>query len=236
MPVESANESVSSELEIPHPRGIVVLIRVLLLYILLFLFIGFFCKVAVENFIDYRHSSKVILACSAFWLLLVGFVIIEPIREIGLRQLFMSFLGSLSQDHFTQLVEPNEGKKQIVFGFRLLGQAFHFLAIETDGINEITWWTGQATALAGKDMNDWHVTVWFRKDSICKGRMWDISSISSRENNSLYIIGPSGPRSTIEIFGNQILDLCRRAGLEFEANDSNTRFKVRRSCPDADNA
>jgi len=212
----------------PHPRGVWVLLRVLLLYVLLFLFIGFFCKTAAENLIDHRHSSTTVLICSAFWLLLVGFLVIEPIREVGLRQVIWNVLGSLSQDHFAQLAEPREGQKQLLFGFRLLGKTFHSLVIEANGINRIDWGTGQASALAGRDMNDWHVTIWFRVDSICKGRTWDMSSMAAKDKATLYIIGPMGPRPNIEIFGHQFLDLCRRAGLEFEANESNTKFKVRR--------
>jgi hypothetical protein len=233
MGAESDNDVASDQLIIPGPRGTAVLIRTLLLYALLILFMGFFCKAAIGNFIDYRHSSKVTLLCSAVWLLLAGFMLIEPIHEVGLRQLLINVLGSLSQDHFARLAEPHEERKWLIFGFRLLGKTFHFLVIETSGIKKIDWSTGQATALAGRDMNDWQVTIWFRNDSICEGRTWDISF--DRDETTLYLIGPSGPRSETNIFGQQFLDLCRRAGLEFESAESQTLFKVRRPCPNHDN-
>ncbi len=206
-----------ARMDIPCPSGVVA-------FVVSFSFLGFFVAVAVSNLVDYESVPRYAIILSVLWLLIVATVITLGIGDDGgLRLFVIDRLGNFSADQFVEIIPRHGDDLMVRFGFKLLGRDFNHLQIRRAELASVAWSSGQATSLAGHDMNDWHVTVWYT----CKGsRRW-VSDSSYREE-APHGVGPAGPKHEAAALGASLVDFFRSAGIELHPTKNECEFTTRK--------
>jgi hypothetical protein len=194
-------------------------------FTIVFALIGFFCWRAIDNLIDFHHSGILPLLASAAWLSLVALILWGCMHTAGPRQFFVDLLGHFSREKFLDLFPLRNGTPGIGFGFRLLGLTFYHFIAQLDGLIEVHWSTGQGSYFARKDINDWDVAIWLRRDSLRGTRSWNMG----RDPTEVYLLGFCWSRQGIEPFGLQVVEFFRQAGIEFTPSEDGKKFKVHRA-------
>jgi hypothetical protein len=165
---------------------------------------------SVASLIRFDRMPVVTIVCASVWLGLVICHLVAGVREEkGTRQFLVNRLGSFSRDQFVDVSERDGSELVLGFGFRLFGRRFYYGGIPFMNITSVEWNPGQATDLAGEDMHDWTVAVWYVPEPPAQPRF----AGRPRPDEDLRILGSSGPRSSTESFGLALVDLLAQAGL-----------------------
>ena len=107
------------------------------------------------------------------------------------------------------------------FGFTLLGRDFDRLQIRRATLTSVQWSSGQATSLAGHDMNDWSVAV-------CYDRKGAKGTIVSDYHEDVEVVGPDGPKHEAAALGASLADFFRSAGIELHPMKNKCGFTTRK--------
>ncbi len=185
----------------------------------------FFVAVAISNLVDYEFVPLYAIILSVFWLLIVATAITMGIGDSGgLRLFIMHRLGNFSADQFVEIIPQHGDDLMVRFGFKLLGRDFNQLQIRRAELASVKWNSGQATSLAGHDMNDWHVAVWYK----CRGaKRWRASGLSYTEE-AVCLVGPDGPKHEAAALGASLVDFFRSAGIELHPTKNECEFATRK--------
>ena len=189
----------STALVIPKPRGEIIGAYVVAGFVTVFV------VVAISNLFQ-----GIAWLPSTLWLGIVVLVIASNCRHKGLKRYLVNFLGSLSERHFADTVILEDGQISVRFGFVSLSHHLFYQTIPIARIESVEWHTGQATSLAGRDMNDWHVAIWFDHGDAAKSerqRKWH-----RKPDQDVYIVGPSLKKERTAAFGQEVLRFLRDAG------------------------
>jgi hypothetical protein len=141
--------------------------------------------------------------------------------EGGLRVFFVNRLGNLSDHQFVEIIPQHGDDLMVRFGFTLLGRDFDRLQIRRATLTSIQWSSGQATSLAGHDMNDWSVVVRHNR----KGPR---GTIVSDHHEDVEIVGPDGPKHEAAALGTSLVDFFRSAGIELHPMKNKCGFTTRK--------
>lgn len=131
--------------------------------------------------------------------------------EGGPPRYLITYFCRYSREHFADSVSGNYGLAVIRFGYRLFGLRLYYQKLAVHKIESVEWSTGQATHMAGRDMNDWTVGIWYDHDdprNSIKGRKlqrW-------KPDQDICIVGPSGPKAHSESQGQALLGFLKRQG------------------------
>ena len=213
-----------AELRVPH-RGSAIFATIG--YSLVFIF----TVVAACNLVFMQYISIVATIASVLWLLLVTWFVVENIRdEGGIRHYIINRLGTYSGQQFVRAT-PEHDAETISFGYLMFGRFLSYLIVDVNAISSINWSSGQATAMAGRDMNDWHVVLWYYHPEGPQRKPFP----GVREEE-IYIIGDSCPRAIVEAFGRQLVEFLNGVGVELtpgrddrEFNTFSRRFAIEQS-------
>ena len=152
------------------------------------------------------------LVASLLWLFLVAFFTLQSCKDAGgLRRYALDIVAGVCGRLFAEInTTPPEA---LELGVYLLGRRFVQQTIPLDSIESVEWNTGQATSMAGHDMNDWHVWIWFAHNDPAESqkrrkRGWQ------KAEQSLYGVGPSGPKAETEALGLSLVAFLRAAGAD----------------------
>lgn len=215
-------KSIDTEMEIPKEGGIPGLT---VCYSIVVVFVGF----AIFN-LSHPYSTPLVgLIASGMWLVIVSAVSVSRcIDEGGPYQFLVNRLGRFAAKQFVQIAPPDGKDTSVVcFGYRIRGRRFYYLKIPIDGIISVYWNTGQASSMAGRDMNDWSVALWY--DTI---RVKTKSGASPpRKPQAVYIVGPSGPKEGIETFGLSFVGFLGNAGAMFSQTEDRREFLIISALP-----
>jgi hypothetical protein len=202
-----------AELPIPHPAGAV---WVTVGYLLVLLFV----VIATGNLFYARHIPLSATIASLLWLSLVGFVTLLNLRDEGVEQYVVNRLGTYSRRHYVRAT-PSIGKaKSISIGYQLFGRDFSYLNVDADAISSVDWNSGQATSMAGRDMNDWHVALWHRHPQGPQRTPF----FPGARDDEIFIFGRIGPRPMAEAFGKQLVEFLITAGVELTPGTNGREF------------
>lgn len=183
-------------------------------------FVGGFVALAVGNLADYRHTPLIGIVASVLWLALVTFVLVVGVWAAGgIIPSAVACLGLLSRRDFAD-VSRDDKRVVIGFGYELFGRRFYYLRIDREQVTSVVMNTGQASAFAGRDMNDWSVVLWYR----VPGRVPPFPHF--RDDEEVYIVGPARARErTAELF-QAFVAFLRAAGVVLHPTDRDTEFRV----------
>lgn len=164
-------------------------------------------------------SQGTAIVASCLWLAIVGVGVWTACADAkGIRNFTADRLATLSRRRFARVAGH-----EIEFTARLFGMHILQKRIDCERIRSVEWSPGQATSLAGRDMNDWSVCLWYdHQDKLAteKRRKW-----SKRPEQDVYTVGPSRRRDDTAAFGNQFVGFLRRAGVALSQIDRNS-FEV----------
>lgn len=188
--------------------------------VVLALFVSFFTALAIWNLVTYSNTPLFGVVAAVLWLALVLFVSYVGIYESSVRELVIACLGEFSLCHFVEAVREDE-RIVIVFGYELFRRRFYYLRVERSHIVSVDMQTGQATALAHRDMNDWHVTLWYRDPSAAPRK-----PIAGLREEELYIVGPHRAKAWITEFFGQFVAFLRSAGVELNPTEKENELRA----------
>ena len=112
--------------------------------------------------------------------------------------------------HFAEISAQALSSREVGFGYELFGRRFLKQAIRVDRIETVEWRTGQATDVAGRDMNDWHVFVCYDHCDPAKSekrRKW-----AKKPDQDVYVLGLSTRKEKIEALGMELVAFLQAAG------------------------
>ena len=101
--------------------------------------------------------------------------------------------------------------KQIQFGFDLFGHRFVQKLIPIESVESVEWSSGQATHMAGRDMDDWSVFLWFYLDDP-KGKGKE--RFPAKAGQGLYVVGPSRSKGQTAALGMSFVDFLRASSAD----------------------
>jgi hypothetical protein len=197
------------QMKIPKPRSEI------LASVLITAFVAFFVALSVVNLM--RRDAMI---PSAIWLLLVTAVIFTGCRVEGTRTVLRGFLGSFASTQFVERAAGEGQRAEVCFGYRLFGHRFFHLRLPIDKIRSVEWHTGQSSSLAGRDMNDWLVALWFDQDDPAKR-----VEGTRKPDQDVYIVGPSGKREETAAFGLRFVEFLRESGVPLVLGMDDSTFE-----------
>jgi hypothetical protein len=201
----------SQEMTIPKSRGEVIVLFVITIIVVLSV-----CLALVNIF------SRVAMIASFIWLAFITMVLWKPIRQAGsFRRFLADCLGALLGRNFVEVASLNVPTKEIRFGYELFGHRFIQRSVAIDKIESIEWKTGQATDMAGRDMNDWRICLWFDHGDPVKSekkRKW------RKPDQDIYIVSPARRKKNTETLGLSFVAFLRAAGAQLSPGEKSSYF------------
>jgi hypothetical protein len=184
--------------------------------------VGFFVAAAVFDLVNVRSMPLLAILASIAWLSLVMLILTASAQRAGgMRQYVVNRLGDFSKKQFVKADNSGSGPAILFFGYDMLGRELYYFKLDTRSVVSVEWSTGQATAQAGRDMNDWHVALWYRHPDGPPHPPYP-----GLRDERVYIVGPSGRRQTIEAFGRSFVAFLRDTGVQLASGAASTEFRV----------
>ncbi|MFN0125626.1 MAG: hypothetical protein ACKV19_02940 [Verrucomicrobiales bacterium] len=179
--------------------------------------IVFFAWLAILNL-----TNRVAVVPSVLWLAIVASIVWNGCREAGgisryLTDLLADFAGRHFVIHSVDLHPPS----RIRFGYELLGRRFYQLEVDIARIESVEWSPGQATSLAGRDMQDWSVVLWFDHGDPEKSKK---DRTVRKPNRSLHVVGPARPQEVTAAFAMEFVHFLQNAGARLTQSPSENAF------------
>jgi hypothetical protein len=157
--------------------------------------------------------------CPSFcYLILMAFFQWNSSRG-GIYSYLLGLLGKLAGQPF---VEIHEGY-WLCLGFKLGSHRFIQKSVLLEHIESVEWSTGQASSMAGMDMDDWHICLWFDHHDPEKAKR-----DSRKPNQDILLIGPASARSQTEPLALALVAFLQKAGADLIPTENPTLF-IRRS-------
>jgi hypothetical protein len=185
-------------------------------------FVALSSACAVSNLIHPPADWRFAVAggcASVLWLALIAFVLVLGVWQTGLSGSVVGLLGMFSRRHFAD-ARPTDDGTVIGFGYQLFGRRFYYLR---EQITSLDVSTGQATAHAGRDMNDWSVALWYLPEAGPTHGPWP-----GGRNDEVYIVGPARGRADAIEWLAEVVAFLRAAGVNLEPGEDDTEFRHRR--------
>ncbi len=179
-------------------------------------FLLFFALLGVYNLFTWTAVIP-----SVLWLVLVAAVLFGFIKERGASRFITDILGTFSRTQFAKTVSHGGNQTGIQFGYRILGHARHYLTIPIDKIDHVNWSTGQASSMAGRDVDDWSVALWFEHDDPVKAEQ---QKHFRNPDLDIYIVGPTGKKEEIAAFGRNLVEYLRESGASLIPGENDCTF------------
>jgi hypothetical protein len=165
---------------------------------------------------------RVALIASLLWLVFIISMFRSAAKAAGgWNKLLIDIGGILLGRDFVEAGSPDLSMSGIRFGYELFGRRFIQQSIAVDKIESISWSTGQATQLAGRDANDWQVCLWYDHGDPVKSekkKKW------RKPDQDIRVIGPARRKKVTEKFGLALIDFFRDSGARLVQGESTASF------------
>lgn len=214
---DSPEQTMIARMELP-PNGNAIVGRLFVLGFYAFVLVP--AALAGYHLVHLKSTPLLSVVASVLWLSFVGLIVTGSVREDGVRQFLVNRLGDFSNRSFIEVVAQADQSQRICFGYVMFRRDFHDFEIEARALSSVEWSTGQATALAGEDMDDWHVTFWYHHPKGPQPRVFP-----GMRPDEPHCWGPSGSQGVIEAFGLSLVRFLQQAGIELEPTDDPTKFR-----------
>ena len=189
----------------PRSRGEMIWVSVLTLIVVVFSMLSVYDLVTQEAII-----------APLLWICFVALIIWQGARTEGDYLKFaISVAAVFVGKEFVEVTSLGDNSPEIRFCIQIFGRRSNQWSLSSEKLVSVEWSSGQATQMAGRDMNDWHVFIWFNDD---KGRK------SRKPGQWLHVIGQSRSKQETKKFGLAFVDLLRNAGVSLESDKEECRF------------
>lgn len=164
------------------------------------------CAMALSNLVN-----QVAMLPSGLWIGLVSFLLIVNLREVGFRAFCISLLAAFCRRQSLRVRAATDGP-ELEVGFKLLAVNVVERRIPADDLVTIEWNTGQASDMAGRDVGDWSVLIWYRhRDFAREARERELGR--RRPGEAVLAIGPPQPKQIAESLGHHVLAFLHNRGI-----------------------
>jgi len=155
-------------------------------------------------------TNHVAIIPSVIWLIIVTSIIWNGCREAGSIRRYLADRIAIFGGRAFVLYPSEQGEPcRIRFGYNLLGCRVFQRNIQVDRIESVMWNPGQATSMAGHDMKDWHVILWFDH---CDPEKSKKRHMLHKPDQELHIVGPLRRKEDTSALGYEFLSFLRKAG------------------------
>lgn len=159
-------------------------------------------------------TNRVAVIPSTIWIFFVTFIIWSGCRDAGsLRRYLADRIAIFGGRAFVLHSSDQGDPSRIRFGYELLGRRVFQRDVRVDRIESVVWNPGQATRIAGTDMKDWHVVLWFDHCDPDKGK-----------KQELHIVGPSRRKEDTSALGHEFVSFLRKAGAQLAQGESDNSY------------
>ena len=175
----------------------------------------FFGFLAILNLVNH-----VAIIPSAIWLVFVTVTIWNGCREVGgLRRYLVDRCSVFAGRRFVLYLSGQTDSRRIRFGFEMFGCRVFQRDVQIERIESVEWTPGQATSMAGHDMNDWQVVLWFDHCNPVKSKR---DHMLRKPDQDLLIVGPSRRKEDTSSLGFEFVAFLRKSGARLKqgANDN----------------
>jgi hypothetical protein len=188
----------SSSIEMPIPKSLAEVI---------FQFVGTFVVIsfALIAVINLCLWSAVIP--SLIWLfIVVAMIRSSSQRDGGLRPFLINAIGELFGKKFVEW-NPNDPQPRCIrFGVQFFSGRFIQKSFQLNKIESVSWHTGQASSMAGREVNDWKVWIY-------------LDSGIQKPDHIYHGVGPAWRKSRSEALGLSLVSFLRNAGVNLVPAD-----------------
>lgn len=147
---------------------------------------------------------------SAVWLLVISTAVVGFIHTYGgVRRWLVRTSAAFIPRHYVWLDPHSSGTPTLTVGYRLFGKRLHLLQIGTDGIRSVEWSAGQGSDMSGRDLNDWHVALWFDVIALRS----PLTSHFVHGSEGIDIIGPADSQSRTADLGRRFIAFLKTHGV-----------------------
>jgi hypothetical protein len=182
------------------------------------LFVAVFSVLAI---VDLARGDAVL--ASVLWLVLVTSLVWAHARNAGgLCAYALDTLAAAFGQHFAQTTDGGIALGELRFGYDLGRHRFVRRTFPLSAVHEVLWRPGQATAVAGKDKNDWHVSILYAHGDPAQTermRKW-----SPHPEWDLYMLGFEGPEEHAKALGRDLVAMVHTAGLSLVPGKDDQTF------------
>lgn len=212
------NDTGTTALKLAVPKSVRAVVGAVIGTVLLTVFLLSSIYLAIY---DLLHVQGIIP--SLVWLSLIGLIFFATFRGERGKNVGVKFLGAFSRKEFVQIVN-NEGRQnEFQFGYQAFGHQFLYFVVAADRIAQIDWDTGQISDRAGRDMNDWHIALWYEHGDPEKSK-WKKQYRLRHPDWDVHCFGPTGPKQKISAFGGDLVDFLRSSGISLVQGASDHIF------------
>ncbi len=202
-------DSPSEIMSVPKPRREVGCACMSLVVVLFLIFMPL--VIICMSIVSWSHGFESIASLPL--LAFVGYIIYKKCED-GWRPFLVDIAGEFTTKHFAELVRGHNDPPSIRFGFSFLGRRQFYTSIPLAAITKVSWGPGQASGLAGRDMDDWNIALWFSP----------VEAATPKARFPVYVVGSGRPKDLTADLGREFLVLLERGGTTFTKGQNDCTF------------
>lgn len=204
----------SAQMTIPKSRSEVVFNVILSAIVVFFLLLAVFALLI-----------QVAIVASCLWIVIVAAMVSATCKsEGGFRKFLINRLGDVVGRKFVETSTSGE----IRFGYQLLGYRFLQRSVSLNKVASVEWSPGQASGMAGRDMNDWIIGLWFDRPDPIKRK----NKTYLKADQNVYVVGPSRRKEDTRSLGLSFVAFLCSAGLTLVEDEKENCFvRIRDGIP-----
>ena len=202
------------EMTIPKSRGEILLTGFFSLIVVVFALLAFL-----------NLANHVAIIPSVIWLLFVAWILWSGCREAGSVRMYLTdWLAAFAARKFVLFPPETTHQAFIRFGYELFGRRFYQKDIDIERIESVEWSPGQATGMAGRDMKDWSVTLWYDHGDPERSKR---HHMLRKPNQDVYIVGPSKRKEDTALLGREFISFLSGIGVHLKQSTEDHIFSRR---------
>jgi hypothetical protein len=166
---------------------------------------------AIQNLIN-----RIALIPSILWLTLLTLALISSLREAGFVSFCRGIVIAFCRRQFLEVKSSSE-RKRLEIG----SKAFAFDLVEhriaADDLVELTWRPGQGSDMAGRDVGDWSLFLWYRHGDQALAALQK-RRLHPRPEERVVVIGTPQARETAEQLARDVWKFLSESGVSVPLN------------------
>jgi hypothetical protein len=166
--------------------------------------------------------NHVAIIPSAIWLVFVTVTVWNGCREVGgLRRYLVDRCSFFAGRRFVLYPSGQTDSSRIRFGFEIFGRRVFQRDVQIERIESVEWAPGQATSMAGHDVNDWQVVLWFDH---CNPEKSKRDHMLRKPNQDLLIVGPARRKEDTSSLGLEFVAFLLKSGARLTEGSNDSVF------------